>query len=798
LAYIGTGDDSGCVNEMMVKVGMAALRNGVQKPTEVYERLVGLEEEAKACGLGIWEEGVTDNVRNVTWSLEEPRMLLDELKGQKIDAVVESVRDGATLRLLLLPSMHYITMMLTGVRCPMMRAGADSTSDTEEHAEEAKYACESRLLNRDIKVTLEGVSNQNFVGSVVAPGNIALFLLKEGLAKCVDWSMRLLTSGSDSYRSAMRSAKTDKKRLWKNYVAPCNNIPTDQREYSGKVTEVVNGEVIIVKVGSAYKRVTLSSIRQPKPQAPVEGAEPAPAGPNRALYNVPYLFEAREFLRKKLVGKKVNVSVDYVRPGNNGFAERVCASVALGNQNIQEAIVSKGLATVVRYRQDDDQRAANYDALLLAEDKAMKNHNGLHRKGDPPTHRVADLAGDPAKSKQFLPFLQRVGRSHGVVEFVASGSRLRIFIPRETCLLTFLLSGISCPRGSRPATKQGPATEAEPYGEEALEFIKDQIMQREVEIEVESCDKAGNFIGYLFFEDRNMSVELVKEGLSSMHFTAERGKYFSQLSRCEQDAKEDKKRMWANFVEPVVVEKEEGSEISDSNKDPSGPVLKEVVVTHVEDCAKFWVQQCSGGPALITLLNQMRSELISSPPLVGSFTPRKGDLCAAVFPDDNSWYRARVVNTKLKDQVEVLFIDYGNSAVVSTSKIGALPSAYASLPGQASFCNLAFIIPPEDDEWLQDANAEFISMLNAKLSLNLVAKVNGIDHVSLLSDSKDVAQAMISSGLVEYEKQKNRNRYGKLMGLYEAAMSDAKKNRRARFQYGDFTQDDAAEFGYKQ
>ena len=42
---------------------------------------------------------------------------------------------------------------------------------------------------------------------------------------------------------------------------------------------------------------------------------------------------------------------------------------------------------------------------------------------------------------------------------------------------------------------------------------------------------SGNFIGYLFFEDRNMSVELVKEGLSSMHFTAERGKYFSQLSR---------------------------------------------------------------------------------------------------------------------------------------------------------------------------------------------------------------------------------------------------------------------------
>lgn len=35
--------------------------------------------------------------------------------------------------------------------------------------------------------------------------------------------------------------------------------------------------------------------------------------------------------------------------------------------NIAEALVSKGLATVLRYRQDDDQRSAHYDELLAAE-----------------------------------------------------------------------------------------------------------------------------------------------------------------------------------------------------------------------------------------------------------------------------------------------------------------------------------------------------------------------------------------------------------------------------------------------
>ena len=33
----------------------------------------------------------------------------------------------------------------------------------------------------------------------------------------------------------------------------------------------------------------------------------------RPLYDVPYMFEAREFLRKKLIGKKVNVTLDYIQ-----------------------------------------------------------------------------------------------------------------------------------------------------------------------------------------------------------------------------------------------------------------------------------------------------------------------------------------------------------------------------------------------------------------------------------------------------------------------------------------------------
>ncbi|KAM8910800.1 staphylococcal nuclease domain-containing protein 1-like isoform 2-T2 [Spinachia spinachia] len=51
----------------------------------------------------------------------------------------------------------------------------------------------------------------------------------------------------------------------------------------------------------------------------------------------------------------------------------------------------------------------------------------------------------------------------------------------------------------------------------------------DVEVEVESMDKAGNFIGWLHIEGLNLSVALVEGALSKVHFTAERSAYYKTL-----------------------------------------------------------------------------------------------------------------------------------------------------------------------------------------------------------------------------------------------------------------------------
>ena len=76
--------------------------------------------------------------------------------------------------------------------------------------------------------------------------------------------------------------------------------------------EIINGDGMVVKMADgSLKKIFLASVRSPRAAdvaatdesagKQLRGARTRP----RALYDIPYMFEAREFLRKKLVGKKV-------------------------------------------------------------------------------------------------------------------------------------------------------------------------------------------------------------------------------------------------------------------------------------------------------------------------------------------------------------------------------------------------------------------------------------------------------------------------------------------------------------
>ncbi|KAK3097810.1 hypothetical protein FSP39_013410 [Pinctada imbricata] len=805
----GTGREYGCVymgkdtqgeniTELLVAEGLVEVRRGGLRPDDPnQQKLVTFEDAAKSAAKGKWAADASSRVRDVKWTVESPRNFVDSHHNKPIDAVIEHVRDGCTVRAFLLPSFDYVTVMLSGIKCPMFKQDESGKNVGEPFAEEAKYFTEVRLLQREVKIILEGVSNQNLLGTVLHPnGNIAELLLREGFARCVDWSMGVVTQGADKLRAAEKVAKEKKLRLWKDYKPSESTIDVKDKNFSGKVVEVINGDALTIKTSDGKSRkVFLASVRPPRAQgveAATEGGQPTreAARRTRPLYDIPYMFEAREFLRKKLIGKKVNVQVDYIQPANNSFPEKTCCTVTISGINVAEALVGKGLATVIRYRPEDDQRSSHYDELLAAEARAQKKAMGMHAKKEAPIHRVADVSGDIAKSKQFLPFLQRAGRLEAVVEFIASGSRLRLYIPKETCLITFLVSGIECPRGSRPGP-DGSTIPSDAFGEEAAQFTKELCLQREVEVQVETMDKGGNFIGFLFVDNVNLSVALVEEGLSKVHFTAERSNYYKQLQIAEENAKKRKANIWSKYEEP----KEEIEVVEDNTE--RNVEYKQVVVTEVGDELKFYAQYVDNGPQLEKLMEQLRQDMETNPPLPGSYTPKRGDTCAAKFSADDEWYRARVEKVE-GSKVTVLYIDYGNREQTQSTNLATLPAAYHTLSAQAVEFTLACsALPPDEDAKYDALDAFYNDISNKQLLLNVEYKILGAPYASLMyPDTKDdVAQSLISNGFLLVERRREK-RLAKLVTDYMKAQEKAKSSRVNLWRYGDFTADDAKEFGY--
>lgn len=297
--------------------------------------------------------------------------------------------------------------------------------------------------------------------------------------------------------------------------------------------------------------------------------------------------------------------------------------------------------------------------MLEAELKAQKAGVGIHAKKDIPTHRVQDTSGDSAKAKKFFPFLKRAQKTEATVEFVASGSRMRLYIPKESVLVTFLLAGINCPRGARPAIGGAGMQDAEPFGEEALHFTKEKCLQHDVVVTIEEMDKAGNFIGWLWINNENLSVSLVEHGLASMHHTAETSEFARAIKTAEENAVKKRIGIWKDYVE---VEKE-------TEKERNAPVqdrivkYEKVIITEVTPEGHFYAQSVDLGTKLEGLMEKIHQEFKSNAPLPGSYVPRRGNVCAARFSMDDQWYRAKVEKVTDLKAVHIFYIDYGNREV---------------------------------------------------------------------------------------------------------------------------------------
>ncbi|KAI0675045.1 transcription factor [Trametes maxima] len=802
----------------LLKNGWAKLKDLKRDPTEEDQRKKDLEAEARAAGKGVWNpHGPKARTTNYLMPTDS-QAFITEWKGRPIDGLVEQVKDGSTLRIrLVMPDgdHQFVNIALAGVRCS--RVASKQGEASEQWGEEAKFFTESRLLQRYVKVHLLSLPNATptpfqaganssapppatiFIGTVLHPaGNVAEHLVSAGLARVVDWHAGMLASsgGMERLRAAEKVAKEKRAYLYANapaQSAKSNGTTTSNgssRAFEATVVRVWSADQISVvdRDTSKERRLQLSSTRGPRVSDPKQAF---------------YAQEAREFLRKRLIGKHVKVHVDFIRPREGEFEEREAATVRYGGQNanIAEQLIEKGLAGVVRHKRDDEDRSPDYDKLMAAEQVAAAEGRGIHSGKDVPAPKQPlNISESAHRATTFVNGFKRLGRIPAVVEYVAAGSRFKIFLPKDNQVLTLVLSGVRAPRTARNASEA-----SEPYGFESAEFATRRYMQRDVEIEIHDADKSGGFIGALYYnKTENAAIALVKEGLATVHsYSAENLSWAKQLYDAEEEAKKAKRNIWKEYDE------EAEQAVEAPKEDANGPLKTEyldVIVSDVRTKPQFafsiQILNTEGIASLEKLMREfsLHHKTVAAP---ASSVPKGGDLVSAKF-SDGQWYRARVRRSSpIKKEAEVTFIDYGNQDTVGFKDIRPLDPKFRSLPGQAQDARLSFVkLVAAESEYHDEAVDRFRALAEGrKLVANIDHKEGQVLHLRLI-DPSDPAVAqdpyasinvdLVREGLATVDKKGARylSSYPAMGKKLQEAVNQAKRDRAGMFEFGDVEEDD--------
>ncbi|KAI5300115.1 heat shock protein 90, partial [Ascosphaera pollenicola] len=682
-----------CIMEGWVRIREDIGRREHSEETAAYlEKLCALEATARAESKGVWAES-GDKIHAV-YELPDPQAMVEKFHQQPIEGIVEKVLSGDRLivRLLTSPTDHIQTLLLVaGVRAPTTkRTNPDGTEvPGEPLGDQAQLFVELRLLQRRVQITLLGLSPQNqLVGTVLhTNGNIAKFILEAGLARCSDHHSTLLGAEMASLRAAEAAAKNARKGLFVGHVGPKNR----QAESEYTVSRVFSADTLYLRDKAGQeKRIQLSSVRQPKPSDPKQA---------------PFVPEAKEYLRKKLIGKHVRVKIDGKKPASEGFEERDVATVIFGNENIALNLIQNGLASVIRHRRDDDDRSPEYDTYLQAEAEAQKAKKGMWADKPPKARQIIDYSESLQKAKIQASVLQRQKRVPGVVDFVKSGSRFAILLPRENAKLTFVLSGIRAPRSARNANDA-----SEPFGNEAHELANRRCLQRDVEIDVETTDKVGGFIGTLYINREDFAKVLLEEGLAKVHaYSAEQSGHAQEYFAAEQRAKDARRGLWFDWdpSQDVEEEAEYTEPAADAPEVLRATDYRDIVVTNVDADGKLKVQQIgSGTSALTEMMSAFRNFHLNNANDKLPGPPKAGDFVSARFTEDNEWYRAKVRRNDRDNQTsDVFYIDFGNQETIPWTRLRPLAPQFSAqkLKPQASDAVLSLVQFPSTAEYLSDA-----------------------------------------------------------------------------------------------
>ncbi|KAL4487112.1 hypothetical protein ABPG72_001564 [Tetrahymena utriculariae] len=498
------------------------------------------------------------------------------------------------------------------------------------------------------------------------------------------------------------------------------DIKIQNIEFVGIVREVHSGDSLTIQSTKTNNiaRFFLTHVRAPK------------VG-NNDTQDKPYAFESKEFLRKKLIGQQVEVKFEYEKTvkvaksweDENEATEKQMnfCTVFYQGQNINLLLIQEGYAEF-NFARTEEEKSQYHDELKTASEEAAKKKKGVYSTKNIPLHRVNDISRLKNKPKLLEHFnsLKSKARLTGVVELVISGGIYKVRVNEEPYSILVLLSGVRC----LPPDSNIP--EYTTWSSKALDFAKNNLLQRDVEIQLERMDNKGKFHASILVNKQNYASQLLTQGLC---FTFGKAKHSSEYEAIEKEVQAAKKGLFGSNKINIESLRTQNFDVAQKNvKVISGSVqakLSELINTD-----EFFIQENSR----IDVLDKMEKELDdfdleAYPKLQQPVQP--GTPCVALFSGDNNYYRGKIVKKRNDNKYEVFFIDYGFYDSVHIDDMCKLPEKWAPIQPFAIKLGLAYCAGLHDKHPLAVESDETFKELawGKKVYLTYKYEDNGVKYV---------------------------------------------------------------------
>ncbi|XP_074658968.1 tudor and KH domain-containing protein-like [Tubulanus polymorphus] len=143
---------------------------------------------------------------------------------------------------------------------------------------------------------------------------------------------------------------------------------------------------------------------------------------------------------------------------------------------------------------------------------------------------------------------------------------------------------------------------------------------------------------------------------------------------------------------------------------PPGSDYIQLCVTAIVSPDRFWIQMVSLSCEKLDCLVQEMTTLYSvsnTSEALSIESIQVGDIVAAPFQYDDSWYRAEVKSID-DDLLDLYYVDYGDSGDINFKNVRPLRSDFFALPFQAIECRLADVSPADGAAgWTDEAISTF-------------------------------------------------------------------------------------------